>query len=1173
MHSRPVNANSQFQSADSIRVVENGLAGISADPLQVASQVPLSKGMRDRVCNANPNFGREAMAQGFLRFVYAHAKDVVFSQPIRGIGLGLLSGIYLLIAFQQHSLAWGTSFLASGTVLCLSGLAIGFAFLGNRRASRTVNPLVAVVGAPGLLQFVLAAWAVVMPWITGAIYSLLTTSATATWNQGQQAALFVIAALSVVPTVMCAVGIAKVWATPQGNSPPANDGENNIAFQSANAWAMYSIGIAIGLLIASTVLAPWLGLLNLTICAAAISCCLFVRSIRRQAALAPNDTPSDAIYSTSLNEDAVGAGGVGRAIPTILFGLMILGVGISFAATARMLHQLMPVSSWVIASEWFALFAGFGLGLLWSGRQWRQGKSVKARYCGAATILIVWPASIAVLYPALISASLWISANISIVSVVMAYRIILLCLALLPLAMAWAMLPNVYEALNRITYPLHSNREEPLARSQNENMLVAALIPVLFCVGIVTGHQLIVSIGNVSVIIAGLFSIQTLLLGLWWLSVPKPVGNRFARFCLAAVVILAFVAPWLSSGYVPQLAAKVLFSSQVFAASRNNVNSELLPVLDEGRLVELVEGDRATYSVWKYRGSQLQVRANGVPESLLSTNPELFPQFSGEVLQAALPLLLHEQPRNLLLLGAGGGVSLRTCLAFPILEATCVDDDPAALALLRQLNSGDSEQFVSDERVQLKQVSPVVAVAGHVQKYDVIISNPNQPALVCAGPHFTTEFYRRAARCLSAGGFFCQRFQFIDFGSQPLCQVARTMQAAFADVMAIEIAPGELLFVGTNSDAGFVRGNLIDRAQAEHVRKALGEVGWDWTVPLTLSAYNNSSLSEVVQEADVVANTLANSQMAFEWPVEVMRWAAKQEEIAKVFRPVSSKLLDWAQQDQVSDEVLQRFAELAGQQRLMADHPDEYWMYRKAVKEQIQERPRSTIQQVSGGGLRRRMHPDDKRRLAYFERLGAAAKMKHPSDAAIEAITAFEKPYDPLISYFLHCEVATLLARSEQREPARELAHRLHAIYFASPYDRSIRNVADAIHLLAEYPDAAPNAVERRDHLNALLQVLQNRWDLRRSYSPPSSRIVLNDIESSLAAMDAAFDTLQSLTAECDLPQELWSSRQRALEASLARPLRTYRSQILPLHHKNESRARRIRENLGNEAEVVDDQP
>jgi hypothetical protein len=88
--------------------------------------------------------------------------------------------------------------------------------------------------------------------------------------------------------------------------------------------------------------------------------------------------------------------------------------------------------------------------------------------------------------------------------------------------------------------------------------------------------------------------------------------------------------------------------------------------------------------------------------------------------------------------------------------------------------------------------------------------------------------------------------------------------------------------------------------------------------------------------------------------------------------------------------------------------------------------------------------------------------------------------------------------------------------------------------------------------LNALLQALQQRWEARTGVKPTDVKAVIQDIDTTILAAEQTFDVLEGLTAEAGLPDALWSARRDALDRTLIRPVKSYRSDMLPhLHRKS----------------------
>jgi hypothetical protein len=322
-------------------------------------------------------------------------------------------------------------------------------------------------------------------------------------------------------------------------------------------------------------------------------------------------------------------------------------------------------------------------------------------------------------------------------------------------------------------------------------------------------------------------------------------------------------------------------------------------------------------------------------------------------------------------------------------------------------------------------------------------------------------------------------------------------------------------------------------------------------VVLNVAAIDHAGLAKFTGTSSGV-NTAAAGRLPLSLPREMMRWAPKIEEVATALRPFAGRMLSWIGEEANTPMLVRRLAEVQGQQNLMTGYSDQYWAYRGSLRDQIKDKPRSQIQQASFDG-EKPMHPEDRRRLQYFTALGRAVKTRQSAD--IERLAQFASPYDPLITFFMHQEAAELSSRSKDRNCPQELKYRSYATYFASPRDTSIDNVIAALALLREHPEAEPDPLQRWDDLNALLQALKLRWEARAGVRPPNIREAVEEIDTTILAVEQTFQVLENLTTEAGLPQDLWTARRSVLERTLIGPVRSYQQNLLPQMNRKGEKA------------------
>ncbi len=902
-------------------------------------------------------------------------------------------------------------------------------------------------------------------------------------------------------------------------------------------------GGAAGLIAAADLIAPWFGLQGSVWLAVAGSLGAAAASLRRT--VAAHDRPSS--WSRPP-----GSAVVVSIAASLLVGGLIAGL-------KRMASQLFPESE---ALEWTA-WAGFlvGAATAWAyarraqDRDRAAAQAVLASACGALVPLV--------LFSALTDLCLFLTAGVSQVFLLFLIRGALVFAAMFPAGALWSAASD--------------------AGRRTDDSAAGAWVRLLWCApavgaGFVAARWLVPHGFGIAPLIAAacvLLAAGSLArriaagMGSAATAMARPgastsvladrgapaARNQFVerseaggiRLAVLAAAAFGLVVVLAASGqrptaFNPGRAVRLLFSTNVFVARREGTEARLLPFLDDGRLVAIADGDRGTYSLWRQRGVQFALRCNGIPLGTFCERPDVCPRVSGEVLPAILPLLLHEAPRRVLMLGMGSGTGLSACLEFPVEEITCVESDRAMIELLeRAAWPGGAAGPRGDGRVRMVTAEPACAVQARPGEFDAIVADTEQAAVSGGTPYFTREFYAGVNRQLAEGGIFAQRFQRIDFGPWPIRSVLATLCQVFSQVAAVEAGPGELVLLATNSERGLSRPGLLTRFQTPQADRVFSQLGWDWSVALNLAALGRDGCRALAEGTSV--NTASNGLFAFRLPQETMRWGPKPQEVAAALASHATRMAEWPGVDANDAELLRRLSDVVTQRQLMTAYPDQPWAYRKIVREEMKKHPHTVIDEGEEG-LERKLHPMDRRRLHYFAALGKAAKSRRPSADDLRAIEEFASPYDAELTYFIHHELAALYARSDLADSRDELSHRLYAVYYSDTRDRSVRDVADALALLCR-ENAAASPVERWDHLNALLEILKYRWMNRGLGRPESTRIVLNDVDKSIYAAEAAFDAMEKLCPQTGFAPADWHARRDVLERLLVRPLRSYRTELV----------------------------
>lgn len=906
-----------------------------------------------------------------------------------------------------------------------------------------------------------------------------------------------------------------------------DDDNSSTALVNSIFWGSVSFGIFLNLYL----LAPWMGQYAGALISGII---LALLSAGLWYSLSAKSHPA------SLTEEINPAGEPAGLKITSSIGIIILGIMASILS--QVVSQLWPSFAHIVYSEVGMCLLGISIGF--AASNWKKFQPVTA-----ISFLTLFVLSVLFLFPEVVDGVLQSNYTFQTAFSALFFRTLAIGGLFIPLGIAFAM--------TFISGPV-------------ENTRISGFSLSLMGAGYLAGKYLLSGTVSLEQLLLGIVALQIALqLFLFWKELV-PTRKLAYAFLPGLLCVIAVSIPQATNRYSEKLTAKTLFSTKVMMEASQGLPKELLKQTDESRLLGVNKSWYGTYTVWKTYGAQKQIRKNGYPLGVVSSYPEAFPQYTGEMFRTIFPLIMHENPGSILIKGNGSGLALSTSLSFPVQEIVCEEEDPELINLMRECFWNSQYTNVeADKRVRLKTVNPYLAGMLSGKKYDVIVSNPPESSFLNASSCYTREFYQNVHNQLKTDGVFCQYFRAVEFGADPIKGIFKTFVKTFNETLAVEIGANEFLLLGTDSESGLIRKDLIKRLQADHVRDVLSQIGWDWSVPLSLRVY---PLNRLNFHDGIYENTLKNNWLAFSTPGEVVRWGNKQQEVLNLVAPASIRVVDLPGIDNKDPQILRRMREVVSQFEILAENPDRSVAYRKVLKKQMMTPRLAMIQQVNyDESLEQQLHPIEQHRKSYIEALGQVVKKREPELDLIHNVASYMQPYDPLVTYFAHQEVAELLERTGE-DPLYELQCRLHMIFYSNAKDRSVRNIVRAIELITSHPELLAVKEEQIDLLNGLLQQLKYRWEIRNQGPELKTSIALNDLKYSIDAIEDALKTMEELAPVENFSEEDCQTRCKYIEKRLLRPLNTFRTNLLPKHHQQKSRinTEKIKENIEEELEKLD---
>ena len=265
----------------------------------------------------------------------------------------------------------------------------------------------------------------------------------------------------------------------------------------------------------------------------------------------------------------------------------------------------------------------------------------------------------------------------------------------------------------------------------------------------------------------------------------------------AAVVVLAISPAW---------DRELLASGAYLYAPFVPKDLDLETLLKAGTLLYYREGASATVSVKRLTGTTT-LAVDGKTDA--SNRGDMLTQR----LVAHLPLLLHDNPRNVGIIGLGSGVTLSSALRHPIARAEVIEISPEVVEA-SQFFAAENGNALADSRTHLVVGDGRSHMLLTRQQYDVIISEPSNPWIAGVAALFTREFFETARDRLAPDGVICQWANAYTISDADLRAIVATFRSVFPDGTAWLVGPDDVLLVGS-------RGNQRDGRSLESSGRAL----------------------------------------------------------------------------------------------------------------------------------------------------------------------------------------------------------------------------------------------------------------------------------------------------------------------------------------------------------------
>jgi spermidine synthase len=231
------------------------------------------------------------------------------------------------------------------------------------------------------------------------------------------------------------------------------------------------------------------------------------------------------------------------------------------------------------------------------------------------------------------------------------------------------------------------------------------------------------------------------------------------------------------------------------------------------------DGPSATVAVER-SASFVSLLVNGKADA--STAPADMPT---QLMLGHLPLLLHAEPRAILVIGLGSGITAGAVARHPVQRLDVVEIEPAVIEASRFFREEHGD-VLTDPRVRVVVGDARNFLLTTEARYDVITSEPSNPWIGGIASLFSLEFFELARRHLQPGGIMLQWIHAYGLLSEDLRMVVETFRTVFPAVSIWQVSPGDFLLLGRVDPAPLDLSLVKARYQTNRaVRRDLERIG------------------------------------------------------------------------------------------------------------------------------------------------------------------------------------------------------------------------------------------------------------------------------------------------------------------------------------------------------------
>jgi len=316
--------------------------------------------------------------------------------------------------------------------------------------------------------------------------------------------------------------------------------------------------------------------------------------------------------------------------------------------------------------------------------------------------------------------------------------------------------------------------------------------------------------------IGGIFG--SLLCGFLFLPVLGLANTVLIAVLISIIVGIIAIIRYSEKKNIIIIAAIIVVPFVVLFAGHKNYKNFIRNYLQFGKkqtIIAFMEGREAVVSV---------LSGNGIKTMEIDRLWQGENRKTRQIMAAHIPMLISkDDPKNILLIGFGTGLTASRFLDYDIEKLLCVDIEKAVFDFAKTEFSAD---FLNDERVTILVEDGRNSVRRTGHKYDLISVEIGQVFRPYLAGFYTKEFYENAAEILTGNGILTQFVPIAAFDFATFQSIVKTFLSVFENAQ-LWYNGSEFLLLGTKGNFGNLSSERVNTILSQN-QKVINDLRWSY---------------------------------------------------------------------------------------------------------------------------------------------------------------------------------------------------------------------------------------------------------------------------------------------------------------------------------------------------------